>query len=98
MLAFEGDRLPDWVERRVRDAPVAGVTLFMAVNVLRPHQVRALTEAFQAAGAGQGMGPRPRPGRCSSRPIRRAASSSRSVPRRPSSPATWRSERPMTRP
>ena len=52
MLAFEGDRLPDWVERRVRDAPVAGVTLFMAVNVLRPHQVRALTEAFQTAGAG----------------------------------------------
>ena len=28
MLAFEGDRLPDWVERRVRDAPVAGVTLW----------------------------------------------------------------------
>ncbi len=59
MLAFEGDRLPDWVERRVRDAPVAGVTLFMAVNVLRPHQVRGLTEAFQAAGAGAGDGSAP---------------------------------------
>jgi beta-N-acetylhexosaminidase len=54
MLAFEGERLPKWVERRVRDAPVAGVTLFMAVNVLRPGQVRALTEAFQAAGRSGG--------------------------------------------
>jgi beta-N-acetylhexosaminidase len=49
MLAFEGERLPRWVQQRVRDAPVAGVTLFMAVNVLRPGQVRALTEAFQGA-------------------------------------------------
>ncbi|MEO8438307.1 MAG: glycoside hydrolase family 3 N-terminal domain-containing protein [Chloroflexota bacterium] len=52
MLAFEGDEVPRWVEKRLAEAPVAGVTLFMAVNVLRPGQVRALTEQFQRAGVG----------------------------------------------
>ncbi|HEV7604324.1 MAG TPA: glycoside hydrolase family 3 N-terminal domain-containing protein, partial [Candidatus Limnocylindrales bacterium] len=50
MLAFEGARVPRWVERRLAEAPAAGVTLFMAYNVLRPGQVRELTEAFQRAG------------------------------------------------
>ena len=55
MLAFEGEQVPRWVERRLAAAPVAGVTLFMAFNVLRPAQVRELTEAFQRAGrAGRG--------------------------------------------
>jgi beta-N-acetylhexosaminidase len=50
MLAFEGERVPRWVERRLAAAPVAGVTLFIAHNVRRPGQVRELTEAFQRAG------------------------------------------------
>ena len=50
MLAFEGERVPRWVERRLVEAPAAGVTLFMAFNVSRPGQVRELTESFQQAG------------------------------------------------
>jgi beta-N-acetylhexosaminidase len=53
MLAFEGERLPGWVERRLADGPVAGVTLFRAFNVVSPAQVRELAEAFQRAGAGE---------------------------------------------
>ncbi|MEA2632018.1 MAG: beta-N-acetylhexosaminidase, partial [Chloroflexota bacterium] len=50
MLAFEGERLPRWVERRLAAAPVAGMTLFIANNVRRADQVRELTDAFQRAG------------------------------------------------
>ncbi len=56
MLAFEGEGVPRWVEQRLAEAPVAGVTLFMAVNVLRPGQVRELTETFQRAGAAGAAG------------------------------------------
>jgi beta-N-acetylhexosaminidase len=50
MLAFEGERVPGWVERRLAAAPVAGATLFMAFNVGDPGQVRELTAGFQRAG------------------------------------------------
>ena len=49
MLAFEGEGVPSWVEKRLAEAPAAGVTLFMAVNVMRPGQVRELTAALQRA-------------------------------------------------
>ena len=57
MLAFEGERLPRWVERRLADGPVAGVTLFRAFNVGSPAQVRELAEAFQRAAAGSSTAP-----------------------------------------
>jgi beta-N-acetylhexosaminidase len=50
MLAFEGDRLPEWVARRLV-AQAAGMTVFRHHNVRSPGQVRELTEAFQRAGA-----------------------------------------------
>jgi beta-N-acetylhexosaminidase len=56
MLAFEGDRLPRWVARRLRDAPAAGMTVFRHHNVRSPGQVRELTEAFQRAGAANAGG------------------------------------------
>lgn len=56
MLAFEGERLPPWVARRLRDAPAAGMTVFRHHNVRSPNQVRDLTEAFQRAGAAKAGG------------------------------------------
>ncbi len=56
MLAFEGEGVPGWVEKRLLEAPAAGVTLFMAVNVMRPGQVRELTAAVQRAAAGASAG------------------------------------------
>ncbi len=50
MLAFEGERVPRWVERRLAAAPAAGVTLFRAFNVRDPGQVREFAAAFQRAG------------------------------------------------
>jgi beta-N-acetylhexosaminidase len=49
MLAFEGTSLPEWVGRRFREAPAAGVTLFRHLNVESPGQVRELTDALRAA-------------------------------------------------
>src|SRR5258705_3749573 len=49
MLAFEGEGVPSWVERRLAESPAAGVTLFMAVNVMALGQVRELTAALQRA-------------------------------------------------
>lgn len=51
MLAFEGERLPRWVARRLRDAPAAGMTIFRYHNVRSVGQVRELTEALQRAHA-----------------------------------------------
>lgn len=56
MVAFAGTNLPAEVARRIGDRPVAGVTLFHHVNVVGPAQVRALTDALQAAAA-PGHGP-----------------------------------------
>ncbi|MEX1168512.1 MAG: glycoside hydrolase family 3 N-terminal domain-containing protein [Chloroflexota bacterium] len=56
MVAFEGERLPRWVARRLGDAPVAGMTVFRHHNVRSPGQVRELTEAFQRAGAADAGG------------------------------------------
>ena len=56
MLAFEGDRLPRWVARQLRDAPAAGITVFRHHNVRSPGQVRELTEALQRAGAANAGG------------------------------------------
>ena len=56
MLAFDGERLPRWVARRLRDAPAAGMTVFRHHNVRSPSQVRELTEAFQRAGAASAGG------------------------------------------
>jgi beta-N-acetylhexosaminidase len=57
MLAFDGERVPPWVERRLADAPAAGMTLFVTHNVREPAQVRELTAAFQRAGAAGIRGP-----------------------------------------
>ena len=54
MLAFEGEGVPSWVVKRLAEAPAAGVTLFMAVNVMRLAQVRELTEAVQRAAVAGG--------------------------------------------
>jgi beta-N-acetylhexosaminidase len=56
MIAFEGERLPGWVEDRLHDAPVAGMTVFRHHNVHSPAQVRELTESFQRAGAANAWG------------------------------------------
>jgi beta-N-acetylhexosaminidase len=56
MIAFEGERLPRWVARRVSEAPAAGMTIFRHHNVRSPAQVRELTEAFQRAAAAGAMG------------------------------------------
>jgi hypothetical protein len=84
--AFEGETLPTRIATRLVAAPAAGLTLFRALNVRSPGQVRELTAAFQHAGAGRG--PRP-PGPCSWPPTRRVASSRWAAPRR-RSPGTWR--------
>jgi beta-N-acetylhexosaminidase len=49
MLAFEGESVPPRVERRLAEAPAAGVTLFRALNVRTPGQVLELTSALQRA-------------------------------------------------
>ena len=85
MIAFEGEGVPSWVEKRLTELPAAGVTLFMAVNVIQPGQVRELTAALQRVGGAGATRPSLSP------PTRRAASSTPWVRRRPSSPATWRS-------
>ena len=51
MLAFPGTALPPEVERRLREAPAAGITIYRYENVETPEQVLALTEAAQAAAA-----------------------------------------------
>jgi len=51
MLAFEGERIPEWMATRLRGAPAAGVTLFPSLNVRSPGQVRELTDALQRATA-----------------------------------------------
>ena len=53
MLAFDGLRLPPAIAARLRDRPIAGVSLFRYSNVETPGQVRELTEAIQRA-AGEG--------------------------------------------
>jgi beta-N-acetylhexosaminidase len=52
MLAFEGERLPGWLRRRLREGPAAGVTLFHHANVRSPAQVRELTDEIRAAALG----------------------------------------------
>jgi beta-N-acetylhexosaminidase len=52
MLAFEGERLPAWLRRRLREAPAAGVTLFRHANVRSPAQVRELADQIRAAAVG----------------------------------------------
>ena len=54
MLAFPGYELPAAMERRLREAPAAGITLFRYVNVDTPAQVRALVESAQAAATAGG--------------------------------------------
>jgi beta-N-acetylhexosaminidase len=49
MLAFDGAEIPRDLADRLAAAPAAGVTLFRHVNVVSAGQVRALTEALQAA-------------------------------------------------
>lgn len=61
MLAFEGDRLPDWVSERLAAAPAAGMTVFRSFNVRTPGQVRELMAAFQRAGEGRAEGGAPGP-------------------------------------
>ena len=62
MLAFPGERLPDWVAARLAAAPAAGMTVFRHHNVRSPGQVRELTDAFQAAAAARGDAGRVRGG------------------------------------
>ena len=54
MLAFPGYELPAAMERRLREAPAAGITLFRYVNVDTPAQVRALVDSAQAAATAGG--------------------------------------------
>jgi beta-N-acetylhexosaminidase len=54
MLAFDGLELPVAMAERLRSAPAAGITLFRYQNVADAAQLRALTEAIQAAAAGGG--------------------------------------------
>ncbi len=49
MSAFEGTELPPEVAARLASDPVAGFTLFRGHNVVNPTQVKALTDALQAA-------------------------------------------------
>jgi beta-N-acetylhexosaminidase len=51
MLAFEGERVPEWMAARLQAAPAAGVTLFPSLNVRSPSQVRELTDELQRASA-----------------------------------------------
>lgn len=51
MLAFDGFELPPAMAARLGTAPAAGITLFRYLNVASPAQVRALTDAIQAAAA-----------------------------------------------
>ena len=51
MLAFDGFELPPTMAARLGSAPAAGITLFRYLNVASPAQVRALTDAVQAAAA-----------------------------------------------
>lgn len=51
LLAFQGTVLPPEAERRLREAPAAGLTLFRYENVDTPDQVRAFTDAAQRAAA-----------------------------------------------
>ena len=87
MLAFEGERLPDWVAARLAAAPVAGMTVFRHHNVRSPGQVRELTEAFQRAGR-RGAARRG-PGGVGGRPAAR-----RRGPGRRAAPGAWRRDRP----
>lgn len=57
MLAFDGERLPANVERRLAGAPAAGVTLFRHHNVRSPGQVRELTAAIQEAARASAASP-----------------------------------------
>jgi len=54
MLAFDGERVPRWMTARLRAAPVAGVTLYRALNVRSAGQVRELTDALQRAAGEHG--------------------------------------------
>jgi len=54
MLAFVGMTLPAETERRLREAPAAGITLFRYHNVESPGQLRELTDAAQRAAADDG--------------------------------------------
>jgi beta-N-acetylhexosaminidase len=56
MLAFEGQAVPGWVVDRLREAPVAGMTVFRHYNVRSAGQVLELTKAFQRAGAANAGG------------------------------------------
>jgi len=59
MLAFSGTRLPPEMERRLREAPAAGITIYRYENVDTPAQVLALTDAAQAAAASRDPGAAP---------------------------------------
>ena len=51
MLAFRGTTVPRWLENRLSEAPLAGITLFRAKNVRSPGQLRRLTASLQTAAA-----------------------------------------------
>jgi beta-N-acetylhexosaminidase len=57
LLGFEGTSLPDELRALLRRKHIAGVTLFRALNIESPAQVRELTAALQAAARAAGQGP-----------------------------------------
>ena len=74
MIAFAGTELPPSAARRIRERGVAGVTLFVAHNIVDPPQIRGLTAAIQAArpaGAPAAADRRRPGGRPADRPGRR---------------------------
>ena len=57
MLSFVGTELPPELDALLRQQHVGGVTLFRALNVSDPAQVRQLTAALQRAAAASGQPP-----------------------------------------
>jgi beta-N-acetylhexosaminidase len=57
MLAFAGTQPAPDVLATIKNQHVGGVTLFRALNVVDPPQVRALTDALQQAAAASGQPP-----------------------------------------
>ncbi len=54
MLSFEGETVPGWLSRDLKESPPAGLTLFREKNTTSPDQVAELVESLQAENKGDG--------------------------------------------
>ena len=57
MLSFVGTEPSSDILTMIQDQYIGGVTLFRAMNVVNPAQVRALTDALQHAAVASGHPP-----------------------------------------